>query len=275
MMVGSGQWAVLISSLPTAHCPLLSEEAAMFERYTEKARRVIFFARYEASQFGASEIEPEHILLGIIREDEKQAARFFSRPNAGVESVRKDIEGRAAVRDRIRDEIDLQLSNGAKSALSFAAEESERLGNRHIGTEHLLLGLLREENSIAADVMYERGLRLSDIRQDLARQAKMEQRRADTTQRLPLYTAQPADVGEWWAQELSEACIDAGLFTQDELLAEFAHVAALRQFSADAEALLRTLAAKGLVEPQHMLKLAFDLRDEKKLAEFIEKLPQL
>src|SRR5262245_26194918 len=129
----------------------------MFERYTEKARRVIFFARYEASQFGASEIETEHILLGVIREDRKLAARFFSRTDAGGESIRKDIEGRATVRDRIPTEIDLQLSNGAKRALSFAVEESERLGDRHIGTEHLLLGLLREENSIAAEVMYARG----------------------------------------------------------------------------------------------------------------------
>jgi hypothetical protein len=76
-------------------------------------------------------------------------------------------------------------------------------------------------------------------------------------------------------QELSEACVGAGLFTQEELLAEFMQVAALRQFSADAEALLRELAAKGLVDPQRMLKLAFDLRDEKKLAEFIEKLRRL
>jgi ATP-dependent Clp protease ATP-binding subunit ClpC len=246
----------------------------MFERYTEKARRVIFFARYEASQFGASEIAPEHILLGVIREDRKLAARFFSRPNAGAETIRKAIEGRATVRDHIRAQIDLPLSDGAKRALYFAAEESERLGNRHIGTEHLLLGLLREENSIAAEVMYARGLRLSDIRQDLARQVHMERRLADTTQKLPLEAAQTADIGEWWAQELSEACIGAGLFTQDELLAELAQVAALRQFSAETEALLRTLAAKGLVDPQHMLKLVFDLRDEMKLAEFIEKLRQ-
>lgn len=246
----------------------------MFERYTEKARRVIFFARYEASQFGASEIAPEHILLGVIREDRKLAARFFSRTNAGVEPVRKEIEGRATVRDRIPTEIDLPLSNGAKRALSFAAEESEQLGNRHVGTEHLLLGLLREENSIAAEVMYARGLRLSDIRQDLARQADMEQRQVDTTQKLPLDAAQPADIGEWWAQELLEACIGAGLFTQGEYVAEFMSVAALRQFDADTEALLRMLAAKGLVDPQHLPNLAIDLRGEMKLAEFIEKLRQ-
>jgi len=247
----------------------------MFERYTEKARRVIFFSRYEASQFGASQIEAEHILLGLLREDKNLTARFFHRSHANLELIRKEIENRTVMRDRISSQIDLPLSDGAKRALSFAAEESDLLGNRHIGTEHLLLGLLREENSIAAEVLYERGLRLSDIRKDLARQVYTEQRLVDTTQELPLDAAHPADVGEWWTQQLSEACIDAGLFTQDELLGEFAHVASLRQFKADTEALLRMLAAKGLVNPQHMLKLVFDLRDEKKLAEFIEKLRQL
>ena len=72
----------------------------MFERYTEKARRVIFFSRYEASQFGASQIEAEHILLGLIREDKNLTARFFRSAHADVESVRKEIEGRTVVRDR-------------------------------------------------------------------------------------------------------------------------------------------------------------------------------
>jgi ATP-dependent Clp protease ATP-binding subunit ClpC len=146
----------------------------MFERYTEKARRVIFFARYEASQFGAIQIEAEHILLGLIREDKNLTYRFFHRSHATVESIRREIEGRTVLRDRIPNNIDLPLAGEAKRVLAFAAEESERLGNRHIGTEHLLLGLLREENSIAAEILYERGLRLSDIRQDLMRQANME-----------------------------------------------------------------------------------------------------
>ncbi len=146
----------------------------MFERYTEKARRVIFFARYEASQFGASQIEAEHILLGLIREDKNLTTRFFHRSHANIESIRKEIEGRSVPRDRISSNVDLPLSGEAKRVLAFAAEESEKLGNRHIGTEHLLLGLLREENSVAAEILYERGLRLSDIRQDLMRQANME-----------------------------------------------------------------------------------------------------
>jgi ATP-dependent Clp protease ATP-binding subunit ClpC len=146
----------------------------MFERYTEKARRVIFFARYEASQFGASQIEAEHILLGLIREDKNLTSRFFHRSHANVESIRKEIESRSIRHERISSQIDLPLSGEAKHVLAFAAEESERLGNRHIGTEHLLLGLLREENSVAAEILYERGLRLSDIRQDLMRQANLE-----------------------------------------------------------------------------------------------------
>lgn len=146
----------------------------MFERYTEKARRVIFFARYEASQFGASQIEAEHILLGLIREDKNLTYRFFHRSRATVESIRREIEGRTILHERIPNNIDLPLATASKHVLAFSAEESERLGNRHIGTEHLLLGLLREENSIAAEILYERGLRLSDIRQDLMRQANME-----------------------------------------------------------------------------------------------------
>ncbi|HEY7183171.1 MAG TPA: Clp protease N-terminal domain-containing protein [Blastocatellia bacterium] len=232
----------------------------MFERYTEKARRVIFFSRYEASQFGASQIEAEHLLLGLIREDKNLAARFFHHAREDVELVRKEIEARTVIRDRISSQIDMPLSDESKRVLSFAAEESEKLGNQHIGTEHLLLGLLRQEQSIAAEILYERGLRLSDIRKDLGRRVHMEQSTADRDER--------------WTRELSEACIDEGLFTQEELVAQFMSVAALRQFGADTEALLRMLAAKSLVDPERLPNLAFDLRDEEKLAEFIENLRQ-
>src|SRR5918999_870287 len=73
----------------------------MFERYTEKARRVIFFARYEASQFGAPAIEPEHLLLGLMREDKTLTGRFFPRAQVSIESIRKEIEGRTLLRDEI------------------------------------------------------------------------------------------------------------------------------------------------------------------------------
>jgi|SRR5262245_40316322 len=242
----------------------------MFERYTENARRVIFFARYEASQFGASQIEAEHILFGLIRQDKKLIARVFHHAGADVESVRKEIEGRVVMRERTSSQIDLPLSEEAKRALAFAADESEKLGDRHIGTEHLLLGLLRAEDSIAAEVLHTHGLRLSDVRESHAQRAQME----NITQKFSLDAPQPVDRDDRWMKLLSEACIDAGLFTQGELLAELAQVAALREFGADTEALLRMLAAKGLADPQNLPNLAFDLRDEMKLAEFIDKLRQ-
>jgi hypothetical protein len=137
----------------------------MFERYTEKARRVIFFARYEASQFGSPFIETEHLLLGLLREDRALAYRFLGSDASVVESIRKQIEGRTTIREKVSTSVDLPLSYECKRVLSYGAEEAERLGDKHIGTEHLLLGLLREEKSFAAELLHDRGLRISTIRE--------------------------------------------------------------------------------------------------------------
>ena len=140
----------------------------MFERYTEKARRVIFFARYEASQFGSPYIETEHLLLGLLREDKALTNRFL-RSHASVESIRKQIEAHTTIREKVSTSVDLPLSNECKRVLAYAAEEAERLGHKHIGTEHLLLGLLREEKCFASEILQERGLKLAQIREDLGR----------------------------------------------------------------------------------------------------------
>ena len=139
----------------------------MFERYTEKARRVIFFARYEASQVGSPFIETEHLLLGLLREDKTLAKRFLPSP-AAVESIRKQIEGHTKFREKVSTSVDLPLSNECKRVLAYGVEETERLSQKHIGTEHLLLGLLREDKCFAAEILHERGLRLSAIREELA-----------------------------------------------------------------------------------------------------------
>ena len=140
----------------------------MFERYTEKARRVIFFARYEASQFGSPYIETEHLLLGLLREDKALTNRFL-RSHASVESIRKQIEQHTTIREKVSTSVDLPLSNECKRVLAYAAEEAERLSHKHIGTEHLLPGLLREEKCFAAEILQERGLRLPAIREELQR----------------------------------------------------------------------------------------------------------
>src|SRR5215467_12161925 len=144
------------------------KRANVFERYTEKARRVIFFARYEASQYGSPYIETEHLLLGLMREDKALANRFL-RQQGSIESIRKEIEARITIRERISTSVEVPLSAECKRILNMAAEEAERLGVKHVATEHLLLGILREEKCFGAEILHERGLRLSNIREELAR----------------------------------------------------------------------------------------------------------
>ncbi|HKE34909.1 MAG TPA: Clp protease N-terminal domain-containing protein [Candidatus Acidoferrum sp.] len=153
----------------------------MFERYTEKARRVIFFARYEASQYGSPYIETEHLLLGLLREDRALAARFLGGTKVEPE-IRADIEQQIIHRERIDTSVEMPLTAESMRILNFAAEEAERLGHGHVGTEHLLLGMLRMEGSLAAQVLQKRGLKLDQIREQLP-----------TSATIPTVKASPSD----------------------------------------------------------------------------------
>ena len=139
----------------------------MFERYTERARRVLFFARYEASQLGSISIETEHLLLGLIREGKGLTSRIFSRSHLSLENIRKEIEGRTVFREKVSTSVEIPFSTETKRVLQFAAEEADRLLHNYIGTEHLLLGILREERSVASMVLSEKGMRLNTVREDI------------------------------------------------------------------------------------------------------------
>ncbi|HTM05045.1 MAG TPA: ATP-dependent Clp protease ATP-binding subunit [Vicinamibacterales bacterium] len=139
----------------------------MFERYTERARRVLFFARYEASQLGSISIETEHLLLGLIREGKGLTSRIFARSHLSLENIRKEIEGRTVFREKVSTSVEIPFSAETKRVLGFAAEEADRLLHNYIGTEHLLLGILREERSVAASILMEKGMRLHTVREDI------------------------------------------------------------------------------------------------------------
>ncbi len=139
----------------------------MFERYTERARRVLFFARYEASQLGSVSIESEHLLLGLVREGKGLTSRLFARSRLSFEIVRKDVEGRAAARAESAVPHEIPFSAETKRVLALAAEEADRLRHAYIGTEHLLLGILREERSVAASILVARGMRIAAVREDV------------------------------------------------------------------------------------------------------------
>ena len=139
----------------------------MFERYTERARRVLFFARYEASQLGSISIESEHLLLGLIREGKGLTSRIFARSHLSLENIRTEVEGRTVFREKVSTSVEIPFSAEVKRALGFAAEEADRLLHDYIGTEHLLLGILREERSVAASILMEKGMRLHTVREDI------------------------------------------------------------------------------------------------------------
>jgi len=140
----------------------------MFEPYTERARRVIFFARYEASQYGSPYIETEHLLLGLLREDPVLWREFLG-PSSVAAEIRAEIEKQITRREPISTSVEMPLTEECKKVLKLAAEESERLAHRHIGTEHVLVALLRVEGSLATQLLRKRELKPEAIRERLAK----------------------------------------------------------------------------------------------------------
>ena len=140
----------------------------MFERYTENARRTIFFARYEASQYGSPKIESEHLLLGLLREGKRQDSAAL-RQIGRRELIRKEIESQIIPGPRIATSLELPLSVECQRILKYAADSAEQLGHRHVDLVHLLLAILREERCRAAAILRERGVEASSLKEEASR----------------------------------------------------------------------------------------------------------
>jgi methylmalonyl-CoA/ethylmalonyl-CoA epimerase len=136
----------------------------MFEKYNDEARRTIFYARYEASEFGADSISPEHFLLGLLRYKDGSLSKLLP-ATVTAEDVRRRVEASGAVREKLSVSVELPLSAEMKKVLAFAYEESEELSHRHIGPEHLLLGLLRAGRTPAETILREHGVGLFATRE--------------------------------------------------------------------------------------------------------------
>ena len=138
-----------------------------FDRYSERASRVLVFARHEASRLGSVAIETEHILLGLLREGRSLTRRLFARAHVSRADLRKDVAERTPFRGRRTTSVDIPFSAETRRALQAAADEADRLAQHDIEPEHLLLGLLREERCVAAAILNGRGLRLAPVREDI------------------------------------------------------------------------------------------------------------
>jgi len=137
----------------------------MFNRFTQRALQVLFYARSEVSQLGSGAIAPEHILLGLLDEGEGLGSRILARTGVALDDLRSDIVSRLSGGEKVPDSEEIPFGAACERVLQYAAHEADQLLHKGIGTEHLLLGLLREERSVAAEVLAARGLRIEAVRE--------------------------------------------------------------------------------------------------------------
>jgi len=138
----------------------------VFERFTERARRVIILAREEAGRFRHDFVGTEHVLLGLIRDGEGIATAVLQRLGLRLETVKAEVERALAGFPKTLTFGEVPFTPQAKRVLELSIEEARQLGHNYIGTEHLLLGLMKEGQSIAAKILESLGARLDEVRQE-------------------------------------------------------------------------------------------------------------
>ncbi len=165
----------------------------MFEKYNEKARRALFFARYEASKLGSRVIESEHILLGILREGEETVNEILRRFQVKPEDIRREIEGERVFVERISSTAELPLSEESKKILAYASHEAESMLHATVGSEHLLIGILRVEGSMAMRILTQHGFDVYTVREEVLSIAK-EREASQQKKELPFLSEYGRDL---------------------------------------------------------------------------------
>jgi ATP-dependent Clp protease ATP-binding subunit ClpC len=139
----------------------------MFDRFTERARKVVLLARKEAARLNSEYIRTEHILLGLVKEQEGIAARALANLHVDLKSLLREIERHVQRGNALTSGDDIPFTPRAKKVLELAIEEARRLNHNYIGTEHLLLGLIREGEGIAARVLQDMGIELDKVQAEV------------------------------------------------------------------------------------------------------------
>jgi len=138
----------------------------MWQRFTERARKVVFYAQEEAQKFGEGYVSTEHLLLGLVRESDSVAARVLDKLGVSLNRVRAEVE-KQLPRGDARPNQDMTLTPRAKRVIDLAYDEARNLNNNYIGTEHLLLGLIREGDGLAGRVLAKLGVELEKARREV------------------------------------------------------------------------------------------------------------
>ena len=135
----------------------------MWQRFTERARRLVFYAQEEAGRLGENYVSTEHLLLGLLRENDSVAARLLDQMGVPLASLRSKVE-QEVTQGGGRMGQDMQLTPRSKRVIDLAYDESRLLHHNYIGTEHVLLGLIREEEGVAGRVLKESNVTLEQTR---------------------------------------------------------------------------------------------------------------
>ncbi len=138
----------------------------MWQRFTERARKVVFYAQEEAQKFGEGYVSTEHLLLGLVRESDSVAARVLEKLGVSLGRIRQEVE-KQLPRGDARPSQEMTLTPRAKRVIDLAYDEARNLNNNYIGTEHLLLGLIREGDGLAGRVLAKLGVELERARREV------------------------------------------------------------------------------------------------------------
>ncbi|HMQ15924.1 MAG TPA: Clp protease N-terminal domain-containing protein, partial [Phycisphaerae bacterium] len=139
----------------------------MFERFTDRARKVMALANQEAQRFNHDYIGTEHILLGLVKEGSGVGANVLKNLGVDLRKVRLEVERLVKSGPEMVTMGKLPQTPRAKRVIEYAIEEARNLNHNYVGTEHLLLGLLREQDGVAAQVLMNLGLKLEDVREEV------------------------------------------------------------------------------------------------------------
>jgi ClpA/ClpB-like protein len=138
--------------------------AGLFPRFTTRAKQATFFSRFEAGQFGHLSIEPEHLLLGVVRARHGLAIPVSPAARLSLDDMRSNLRERRATGEPLETKVIIAFSDDTKRVIGLAAAEADRLHHDDIGTPHLLLGILGDERSLAASMLRDTGITVDAIR---------------------------------------------------------------------------------------------------------------
>ena len=139
----------------------------MFERFTDRARKVMALANQEAQRFNHEYIGTEHVLLGLVKEGSGVGANVLKNLDVDLRKVRLEVEKLVKAGPEMVTMGKLPQTPRAKKVIEYAIEEARNLNHNYVGTEHLLLGLLREHDGVAAQVLMNLGLKLEEVREEV------------------------------------------------------------------------------------------------------------